>query len=191
MQEVVKMNYQKITKCDTANGEGIRVTLWVSGCSHHCEGCHNTQTWNEDSGIKFDIDAIDELVQALDKPWIDGLTISGGDPLYIDNIYDIAVFVKFIKFTFPNKTIWCYTGYTFEELAVMQQQNRYISSILDNIDILVDGRYQKDLRDVSYPWAGSSNQRVWARVNGEWVQSKYDKEYRERLNAKSSTPIQK
>ena len=182
------MKYQKITKNDVANGEGIRVTLWVSGCSHHCDGCHNPQTWNPNNGYDFTYGTRAELYRALSKPWIEGLTLSGGDPLHIDNLQCISELVWYIKNVFPDKTIWCYTGYTMQEL--WDNQDPLVGQILNSIDVLVDGKYQKELRDVSYPWAGSSNQRVWARVNGEWVQSKYDKEYRERLNAKSNTPIQ-
>lgn len=177
------MHYQKITKCDTANGDGVRVTLWVSGCDHHCEDCHNPQTWNPNSGKEFDKQAFSELLEELDKSWISGLTLSGGDPFNPVNVDILATVVRRIKCIFPDKTIWCYTGYTLEEL--LKRKNKSVKRMLKYIDIIVDGRYQKDLRDVSYPWAGSSNQRVWANVGGqEWVQSKYDKEYRERLNAK-------
>ena len=184
------MNYQKITKCDTANGDGIRVTLWVSGCSHHCKECHNPQTWDPKSGKLFTYVTYRELCEELEKPWIDGLTLSGGDPLHEYNRSVISSLTGYIKCMFPDKTIWCYTGYTLEELWKLRDYDSRIDAILDNIDILVDGQYQKDVRDVSYPWAGSSNQRVWAKVNGSWVQSKYDKEYREKLNAKSITHLQ-
>ena len=182
--EVRRMNYQKITKCDTANGDGVRVILWVSGCEHHCEDCHNPQTWHPYSGEEFTESTYLELVEALNKPWIDGLTLSGGDPFHPLNRVSLAMLLNTLKSKFPNKTIWCYTGYTLEELLNRGRHDYYVGHMLNNIDILVDGRYQKELRDVSYPWAGSSNQRVWASVNGAWVQSKYDKEYRERLNAK-------
>ena len=183
------MNYQKITKCDTANGDGVRVTLWVSGCDHRCDGCHNPQTWSDVHGKRFDARTIIELMDELSKPWIHGLTLSGGDPLHPLNVVSIALLTSFIKAQFPNKTIWCYTGYTLDELLERRKNNIYVYQVLNNIDILVDGRYQKELKDVSYPWAGSSNQRIWANVDGEWVQSEYDKEYREKLNAKSNTPV--
>lgn len=185
------MNYQKITKCDTANGDGVRVTLWVSGCSHHCDECHNPQTWNPYDGKPFTHDTYEEICAELEKPWVAGLTLSGGDPLHDQNVKMISTLVCYVKTRFPNKTIWCYTGYTLAELRRMRERNMYVDLILDHIDILVDGRYQKYLRDVSYPWAGSSNQIVWANVDGEWIQSEYDKEYREKLNAKSTTYLQK
>lgn len=183
------MFYQKITKCDTANGDGIRVTLWVSGCNHHCDECHNPQTWNPMSGKVFDDPALIQIIKELRKPWISGLTLSGGDPLHWDNVSVIADLVESVKNRFPDKTIWCYTGYTLEDIIAMTDNN--ISRIMKHIDILVDGRYRKELKDVSYPWAGSSNQRIWANVNGEWVQSKYEKIYRESLYAKSNTRIPK
>lgn len=181
------MYYQKITKNDVANGEGVRVTLWVSGCEHHCDECHNPGTWNPKSGIRFDYDAYKELISALDKPWVAGLTLSGGDPLHPHNISSVSGLVRHIKRLFPNKTIWCYTGYTLDYLWELSNYSTDVDLILEHVDILVDGQYKKELKDVTYPWAGSSNQRVWANVNGEWVQSKYDKEYREKLNAKSNT----
>jgi anaerobic ribonucleoside-triphosphate reductase activating protein len=128
-------------------------------------------------------------MDALDKPWISGLTLSGGDPLNHNNIDVVARIVGCVKYNFPNKNIWCYTGYTLEELWARANYDKHLDYILRHIDILVDGKYIEDLRDISYPWAGSSNQRIWANVNGEWVQSEYDKEYRERLNAKSITRI--
>ena len=178
------MNYHKITKNDTANGDGVRVTLWVSGCDHHCDGCHNPQTWNPKSGKEFDCDAFSELFDALERPWISGLTLSGGDPLHPDNVGTIASLIAHVKRAFPNKTIWCYTGYTLEELWTNCNHELSISYILNNIDVLVDGKYQKELRDVSYPWAGSSNQRVWMQKNGCWGIISYNKE---KNNAESNT----
>lgn len=176
------MNYQKITKNDVANGDGIRVTLWVSGCEHHCDECHNPQTWNPDSGKPFTEYTLKELLKSLQEPWISGLTLSGGDPFHPLNVGTLATVVDWVKFYYPNKNIWCYTGYTLRELLTRQLKDDSVHQLLCNIDILVDGRYQKELRDVSCPWAGSSNQRVWANTGGKWEQSKYDKEYRRRLN---------
>ena len=144
------MNYQKITTNDTANGDGIRVTLWVSGCDHHCSECHNPQTWNPESGKLFDYDAYTKIFKELEKPWIAGLTLSGGDPFHPANLDNIAMLVCQVKRVFPTKTIWCYTGYTLEELWRMRNHNLMLSYILNRIDILVDGEYKKDLKDVSY-----------------------------------------
>lgn len=173
------MNYQKITTNDTANGDGIRVTLWVSGCSHHCEGCHNPQTWDYKLGEEFTYDTFLAICEELEKPWVAGLTLSGGDPFHNENRQHIADLVMDIKKRFNNKDIWCYTGYTIEELWKLQDYDINVGIILVNIDILVDGKYMAKYKDVSYPWAGSSNQRIWANVDGQWIQSEYEKTYRE------------
>ena len=146
------MNYHNITKADLLNGEGIRVVLWVSGCSHYCEGCQNKQTWDSQSGILFDIYAVEEILEELSKPWCSGLTISGGDPLNdmnLDTVYDLC---RLVKQKYPIKTIWLYTGYRFEDIQDLD--------ILNYIDVLVDGKFEKDKFDINYPFAGSTNQRV-------------------------------
>lgn len=146
------MNYHNINHCDMLNGNGIRVSLWVSGCNMHCKGCHNQQTWDFNSGIVFDDDAKEELFDALSKPYIKGLTLTGGHPLENENINEVYSLCKEIKEKFPTKDIWLYTGYTFEDI------NSYL--IIKYIDILVDGPYIEELRDVSLHWRGSKNQRV-------------------------------
>ena len=147
------MNYHNIDHCDMLNGEGIRVSLWVSGCSLHCKGCQNPQTWCFDSGIPFDEDALQELYEALDKPYIQGLTLTGGNPM--DNIPEVLDICRKVKEKFPSKDIWLYTGYTYEELYY-----KGISRILLYVDVLVDGPYIEDQRDISLQWRGSKNQRV-------------------------------
>lgn len=146
------MNYQKITKFDTANGPGIRTTLWVSGCSHYCKGCHNPQTWDPDSGNLFTIDTLAEIRNSLEPDYIAGLTISGGDPLYPDNIAMILFLVKYIKQFYPNKSIWMWTGYLYEDIKGY--------SILDYVDVLVDGPFILEQRDITLSYRGSPNQRV-------------------------------
>lgn len=151
------MNYHNITKEDMNNGDGIRVVLWVAGCDHHCKGCQNRQTWDYNSGIKFDDEAKKELIEALSKPYIKGLTLSGGDPLCAaDN--DFFFFLCNLKKQFPNKDIWLYSGYTIEE--ILKSDNVLKSNILLLCDVLVDGRYIEEKRDVTLKWRGSSNQRV-------------------------------
>lgn len=147
------MNYHNITKDDEVNGDGLRVVLWTAGCSHHCAECQNPQTWDKDGGIKFDDAAKAELFEALEKPWISGVTFSGGDPMFIPNRNEIIALAKEIKEKYPNKTIWMYSGYTINELIDEEVP-------LDDIDVLVDGKYMKDLRDVNLHWRGSGNQRV-------------------------------
>ena len=150
------MNYHNITKCDMLNGEGIRVVLWVSGCSLHCKNCQNPQTWDFNSGIPFDEAAKQELFQALNKPYIEGITLSGGHPLEKENISTIIDLCKEIKEKLPDKDIWIYSGYTWEEIMNTPK----IKDVLTYTDVLIDGRYKEELRDVTLHWRGSSNQRV-------------------------------
>ncbi len=146
------MNYHKIEKTSIANGEGIRVVLWVSGCSLHCRGCHNPETWNINSGEFFGEDAKKELFEALDKPYIKGITFSGGHPLENENIDDVYCLCKEIKEKLPTKDIWLYTGYTFENI------NSH--PIMQYIDVLVDGKYIDEQRDLTLKFCGSKNQRL-------------------------------
>ena len=146
------MNYLTITHNDMLNGDGLRVVLWVSGCSLHCEDCQNKYSWNFNEGVLFDERAKEEIFSELKKDYISGITITGGHPLESQNIEEIEKLCKEIKINFPNKTIWLYTGFIFEEIK------NY--SILKYIDVLVDGRYEKELRDISLKWRGSQNQRV-------------------------------
>ena len=151
------MNYHDITKEDMNNGDGIRVVLWVAGCDHHCKGCQNKQTWDYNSGIEFDDEAKKELIEALSKPYIKGLTLSGGDPLCAaDN--NFFFFLCDLKRQFPDKDIWLYSGYTIEE--ILKDNDALKSNILLLCDVLVDGRYIEKKRDVTLKWRGSSNQRV-------------------------------
>ena len=146
------MNYHDITKCDMLNGNGLRVVLWVSGCSHHCKGCQNPQTWDKNSGIPFDKQAEDELFEALQPDYISGLTFSGGDPLYIANRVEVTKLAKKCKEQYPNKTIWLYTGYKYEEIKHLP--------IIEYLDVIVDGEFIEELKDNTLHWCGSSNQRV-------------------------------
>lgn len=152
------MNYSAIKKCDIANGEGIRVVLFVSGCDHYCNGCHNKETWNPDNGKAFTDDTLQEIFKELDKDYISGITISGGDPFYKYNILDIYSLIIEIKEQYPNKSIWIYTGYTLDEL--LSKNSIFINVILRTIDVLVDGPYIENLKDITYKWAGSTNQQI-------------------------------
>lgn len=146
------MNYAYITDCDQLNGDGLRVTLWVTGCPNHCEGCHNEWSWDPSTGVPFDNDAYKELVGKLDHDYIEGLTLCGGEPLAPYNLETVTALAKDIREQFPNKTIWCYTGYTYEDIKDLE--------IMKYIDVLVDGRFVQALKDVKLYWRGSSNQRV-------------------------------
>ncbi len=146
------MNYHNITKDDMLNGEGLRVVLWVAGCGHHCQQCHNPQTWDAQSGIPFDYAAKLELLDELSRDYISGITFSGGDPLFPGNRAEVTQLVSEIRENFPNKTIWLYTGYRWEEVCDLP--------VVQMCDVMVDGRYQKELRDPQLFWRGSGNQRI-------------------------------
>lgn len=146
------MNYHNITTDDMLNGSGLRVVLWTSGCEHYCYNCQNSQTWDKDSGIKFDSDAWQEILTSLEKPYISGITYSGGDPLFPTNRSIITSMAKTIRQLYPDKTQWLYTGYDFSEVKDLE--------IIKYIDVLVDGEYIDSKRDTSLPFRGSSNQRL-------------------------------
>lgn len=146
------MRYHNITKDDMLNGDGLRVVLWVAGCSHHCKECQNPQTWDPDGGIPFDADAKAEIFDQLDKPYIDGITFSGGDPLHEQNVIPCTKLAKEIKEKYPDKTIWLYTGYVWEKIRHLE--------IIKYLDVLVDGPFDIATRDVTLKWKGSPNQRV-------------------------------
>lgn len=162
------MNYHNITYPDMNNGDGLRVVLWLSGCSHHCKNCQNPQTWDKDSGILFDEKAKEELFKELDKDYISGLTLTGGDPLFKENIKDVLNLVNEIKLSLPNKTIWLYTGFKWEDITmklgeVLHSHNGLKferSLIVEQCDVVVDGQYIDELQDFKLKWRGSSNQRV-------------------------------
>lgn len=146
------MNYHNITKDDMLNGDGLRVVLWVAGCSHHCKGCQNPMTWDPNGGILFDDSAKKEIYEQLDEDYISGITFSGGDPLFCSNLDAITELAEEIKEKYPDKTIWLYTGSVWENIKDYQ--------IMKNIDVLVDGEFQIEKKDVTLMWKGSYNQRV-------------------------------
>lgn len=146
------MHYHNITKDDMLNGDGLRVVLWVAGCEHACPECQNPQTWDIDSGILFDETAKQELFCELDKDYVSGITFSGGDPLHICNREEVGKLINEIKEKYPRKTIWVYTGYEWQDVKDLP----YVS----DIDVLVDGKFDVKLKDVTLPWKGSSNQKV-------------------------------
>lgn len=146
------MKYHNITTNDMLNGDGLRVVLWVAGCSHHCKNCHNPETWSPDGGIEFTVREFLEITNELDKEYISGLTFSGGDPLHPANIQEVTKLARNIKKRYPNKTIWLYTGFMYEQVSDLE--------IMQYIDVLVDGEFVEGLADVNYHWCGSVNQRV-------------------------------
>ncbi len=150
------MNYHNITTDDMLNGDGLRVVLWCSGCRLNCYKCQNPQTHDFKSGIPFDEETMQEIIDALDKPYISGVTLSGGHPIEPENFDTILNISRVIDGRFPDKDIWLYSGYTWEYIV----QDEKLKTILPYIDVLVDGTYIDELRDITLPWRGSSNQRV-------------------------------
>ena len=146
------MRYHNITKDDMLNGEGLRVVLWVAGCSHGCKGCQNPITWDPNGGLPFDEAAEAELFGLLNRDYISGITFSGGDPLYEGNRSEIQRLAKKIRTNFPEKNIWLYTGYRWEEISALP--------LIQYIDVLVDGKFVEDLKDPKLHWKGSFNQRI-------------------------------
>ena len=146
------MRYHNITKDDMLNGDGLRVVLWVSGCGHHCKECHNPITWDPDGGLPFDEAAKQEIFEELGKPYISGITFSGGDPLYPANMAEVTELAKEIRERFPDKTIWLYTGGLWEDICRME--------IIPYIDVLVDGEFEVERKELNLQWKGSANQRV-------------------------------
>lgn len=154
------MNYLQIEKTSINNGPGVRTVLWVSGCRMRCKGCQNPEAWSFSSGKLFDENAKQELFEALDKPYIKGITISGGHPLEPDNIGNIYYILLEIKKKFPTKDIWLYTGYELTIEDFISESNIFIRPILQLCDVVVDGPYIEDRRDITLTFRGSKNQRL-------------------------------
>ncbi|MBR5420699.1 MAG: anaerobic ribonucleoside-triphosphate reductase activating protein [Lachnospiraceae bacterium] len=146
------MRYHNITHDDMLNGDGLRVVLWVAGCEHCCPGCQNPITWDPQGGLPFDEAAKQEIFDQLDKSYISGLTFSGGDPLFATNRLDVRGFAEEVRERYPDKTIWLYTGYRWEDILHYP--------VMQYIDVLVDGEFIEARKDVNLLWKGSSNQRV-------------------------------
>ena len=146
------MRYHNITKEDMLNGEGLRSVLWLAGCTHHCKNCQNPVTWDINGGIPFDEAAKQELFESLDKDYISGMTFSGGDPLHPKNRDEVFALAKELKEKFPDKTVWLYSGYLWDDFKD--------NPGMKYIDVFADGEFVEELKDVRLPWVGSSNQRV-------------------------------
>ena len=160
------------------NGDGLRVVLWLSGCSHHCYNCQNPQTWNPDSGIQFDESAKQEIFTELSKDYISGITFSGGDPLHEQNLDEVLKLVQEISISFPEKNIWLYTGYTWNSIMNYELASDFTEedvlfdyhmkkdfemvkrkNIIKLVNVLVDGKYIDEQKDLTLKWRGSKNQR--------------------------------
>lgn len=153
------MHYGKINKYDVANGPGVRVSLFVSGCRNACKGCFNPEAWDFSYGDEFTMDIAKEIGEALNPYYISGLTILGGEPMEPENQMIIYPFLQWIRQCYPNKSIWLYTGYTFEKLYNNPIPN-VTMELLRLIDVLVDGKFEEDKKDISLVFRGSSNQRI-------------------------------
>lgn len=157
------MNYGEIKKNDIANGIGVRTSLFVSGCRHHCKDCFNSQTWDFSFGNAFTEQTMIEILEACEPDWINGLSLLGGEPFEPENQRVLLPFLVMFKEKFPQKDIWCYSGFTFEEITgkVKSRAKTDVSEeMLSLIDVLVDGRFEQTLKDISLKFRGSSNQRV-------------------------------
>lgn len=156
------MKYAVIKKNDIANGPGVRVSLFVSGCNHHCKGCFNEIAWDFDYGTPFTEETIKEIIDSMSPVHIKGLTLLGGEPLDPANQGALLLLVKKVKETYPDKTIWCFSGYDFEKEIMCDMIHKVpeTKSLLDLIDVLVDGRFEIDKKDITLRFRGSSNQRI-------------------------------
>lgn len=150
------MKYAKIRKMDISNGEGVRVSLFVQGCSFHCKNCFNQETWDFNSGKEFTTAEIQKIIELANKDYIAGLSVLGGEPLHNNNVDEVFHIVATFKEKFPNKNIWLWTGFKFED-AIKDSKRKFI---LRNVDVLIDGQFEEDKKDLTLKWRGSSNQRV-------------------------------
>ena len=156
------MYYGNIKKYDIADGEGVRVTLFVSGCRIHCEGCFQPQTWNFEFGQPYTQDTEKEILEALKEPYISGLTLLGGDPFEPENQRELVKLLKKVRETYPDKTIWSYTGYVLDQdlLDGGRKHIEVTDEMLSYLDVLVDGPFMQDKKNLSIVFRGSSNQRI-------------------------------
>lgn len=159
------MNWAEIKTNDIANGEGVRTSLFVSGCRHHCKNCFNDIAWDFGYGELFTEETMEKIFDSVDHPWINGITLLGGEPFEPENQKVLVPFLVMFREKFPDKTVWCYTGFTIEQiLGKSEPKSRAVTDssneMLSLIDVLVDGPYVESLHDISLKFRGSSNQRV-------------------------------
>lgn len=150
------MRYNKIRKMDISNGEGVRVSLFVQGCSFHCKNCFNQETWDFNGGKEFTTKEVDKIIKLANKDYIAGLSILGGEPLHPKNIEEVSILCEYFKSKYPEKSIWIWSGFKYED--ILNRENNY--NIFYYIDVLVDGQFEEDKKDLTLKWRGSSNQRV-------------------------------
>ncbi len=156
------MNYSEIKNCDIANGPGVRVTIFVSGCTHHCKGCFNEMTWDFQYGKPFTNETVSTIVQYLAPDYITGLTLLGGEPLEYINWQGLMPLLRAVKEKYPKKDIWCYTGYLFDRDILEQFCRQWddMQEFLSYLDVIVDGEFILEQKDISLRFKGSKNQRI-------------------------------
>ena len=156
------MHYADIKKADIANGLGVRVSVFVSGCTHHCKNCFNSEAWDFNYGNEFTENEINRVIKELDHSYVSGLSVLGGEPLEHVNQQGLLPLLKRVKEKFPDKNIWRYSGYTFETDIMGKMYNNWKETpeILSYIDVLVDGKFEEDKKNIKLRFRGSSNQRI-------------------------------
>lgn len=156
------MNYAVIKKNDIANGPGVRVSLFVSGCRHHCRNCFNQEAWDFAYGTLFTDETIEEILSALSPDYVAGLSLLGGEPFEPENQEDVLRLVRKVRQHYPQKSIWCYTGFTLEKDLLSGRVGRpeIVRELLSYLNVLVDGRFVEDLKDPGLLFRGSSNQNI-------------------------------
>lgn len=154
------MHFASIKNFDIANGIGVRVSLFVSGCNHHCKECFNEEAWDFNYGKEFSDEEINTIIDMLKPDYIKGLTLLGGEPMEVRNQEGILPLVKLVREKYPSKNIWCYSGFTFEQIMKMSEELEITRELLKYIDVLVDGKFVIEKKDLSLKFRGSSNQRI-------------------------------
>lgn len=157
------MYYGELKKCDIANGIGVRVTLFVSGCTNRCPGCFQPQTWDFRYGKPFTDETKEEIFAELDKSYVDGLTLLGGEPFEPENQRTLLLLLREVRQKYPGKTVWCFTGFRLDDELLCQGSHprcEATDDMLACIDVLVDGRFREELKDISLQFRGSRNQRI-------------------------------
>ena len=150
------MQYNKIRKMDISNGPGVRVSIFVQGCTFNCEGCFNPETHDFNSGKEFTTEEASKIIELANKEYIVGLSVLGGEPLHPNNIESVSILCEYFKFKYPEKSIWLWSGFRYED--ILKRENNY--NIFDYIDVLVDGQFEIQNKDIRLKYCGSSNQRV-------------------------------
>lgn len=156
------MNYMEIKKYDIANGPGVRTSLFVAGCTHHCKGCFNPESWDFNAGHEFTEDTIEEIIESLKPDYVKGLTLLGGEPFEPANQQALLPLIRRVKIEFPNKNIWAFSGYLFDKqiMDVMALKYDFTKEFITYIDVLVDGEFHEEEKDLSIVYRGSRNQRI-------------------------------